>query len=105
MLLLTFNSFLAIVVVIISLLPLVASEGGTVISQYRSNLGLDGYKAGHLGDIASFGVFAFIIYVFQIIVSTKLYEERKNSSLIVLGMTTVLLIFALIVVNALLELR
>lgn len=105
LLLLTVNSFLAVVLLIISLLPLSGSEGGTVISEYRSNLGLDGYRAGHLGDIASFGAFALIVYGFQIVVSMRLYEERKNSSLIVLGLTTVLLVFALIAVNALLELR
>lgn len=105
LLLLTINSFLAVVCIIVSLLPLAGSSGGVVISQYRSNLGLDGYKAGHLGDIASFSAFAVIVYIFQLITSVKLYDERKNFSLVVLGLTTITLIFALIVVNALLELR
>lgn len=103
--LLTANSFLAVLCAIIALLPLAGGEGGTVISQYRTNLGLDGYKAGNLADIASFAIFAVIVYVFQLVISMKIYEERKSAGLVVLSLGTVLLVFALIVVNALLDLR
>jgi hypothetical protein len=102
--LLTANTFLVIACLIISLLPLMGSEGG-VISEYRSNLGLDGYRAGDISDILSFGIFATIIYTFQLFFGIKLYGERKNASLALLSLSAVLLLFALIVCNALLELR
>ena len=104
LLLLTVNTCLVIACLIISLLPLMGSGGG-VISEYRSNLGLDGYRAGDMTDIVSFGIFGVIVYAFQLFFGIKLYSERKYASLALLSLSTLLLLFALIVCNALLELR
>lgn len=104
LLLLTVNTFFVLACIVISLLPLLGT-GGAVISEYRSNLGLDGYRAGNLGDIVSFGIFALIVYVFQLYFGIKLYAERRSASIILLCLSTILLLFTLIVCNALLELR
>jgi len=101
---LTINTFLLIVCVIVALLPL-TDANGTIIAEYRSNLGLDGYKVGSSLDMISFGVFAIIVYAVQLYSSIKLYEKQKSISLIALLLGTVLLVFTLIVCNALIELR
>jgi len=104
LLVITINTFLLIACVVVALLPLTDTRG-TIISEYRSNLGLDGYRAGSVGDIISFGVFAALIYIFQLYTSIKLYEKNKQASVIVLLLSTILLLFTLIVCNALIELR
>jgi hypothetical protein len=104
LLVLTVNTFLALVCVVMSLLPL-AGSGGAVIAEYRSNLGLAGYRAGSMLDIVSFGVFAAIVYSSQVFIGTKIYHIRKRASMIVLLLTTVLLLFAIVVLSALLDLR
>ena len=104
LLVLTINTFLLLVCVIVALLPL-TDASGTIISEYRSNLGLDGYKVGTMLDMVSFALFAIIVYSVQLYSSLKLYEKQKPVSLIALLLGTVILVFTLIVCNALIELR
>jgi hypothetical protein len=99
------NALLAAATIFVVLLPILTGSDDTYIVQYRANLGLDAYLAGSYLDILSFGIFAVIIYVFQFVVSKKLYTDRKGASLSILTLATILLVCALIVVNSLLELR
>jgi len=104
LLLLTVNSFLAIVCVLSVVLRL-DETGGSYIAQYRSNLGIDHFKVGGAKDILSFALFAVLAYVFQLIISMRIYHIRKHAAWAVLMFTTILLIFTLIVSNSLLILR
>lgn len=104
LLLLTVNAVLAIFAAITAVLPIMDSSGA-FIGEYRSNLGLDAYRAGGALDMVSFAVFVILVYGFQLFTSLRLYEIKKSVSLVVLMLTSVLLIFTLIVTNALLELR
>ena len=104
LLILSINTFLALALVITALLPLSDPNAG-FIREYRSNLGLDGYRAGDIKDIVSFAVFAVIIYAFQIYTSMKVYHIHKRLSMVILLLTLIALIFGLLACNALLSLR
>ena len=76
LLLLTLNTFLAIALIIRSLLSLGDSDAG-YIKEYRGDLGLDGFKALFL-DILAFGLFALIIYGFQVFTVWKITPCAKK---------------------------
>jgi len=103
LLLLSINTFLAAALVITSLLAINDSDSG-FIREYRSDLGLDGFKAGGIKDIIAFAVFAAILYVFQLWTSRKIHHIRRHLSLIILLLAMIVYIFALLVLNALLGL-
>lgn len=103
LLILSINTFLALALIITSLLSLTGSSGG-YIREYRANLGLDGYKEGNVLDIVAFAAFATIVYIFQLITSIKIYHVRKHMSLIILLLTLILFIFSLLTINGLLSL-
>lgn len=103
LLLLSINTFLAVAMIITSLLSLNDSGAG-YIKEYRSDLGLDGFRAGGVIDIVAFAVFALIVFVFHFITSRKIYHIRRHLSLVILLLTMVVYIFGLLVLNALLGL-
>jgi hypothetical protein len=103
LLILSINTFLAMALIITSLLSINNSDAG-YIKEFRSDLGLDGYKAGGVVDIVAFALFSTVLYVFQLLSSTKIYHIRRHLSLIILLLTMIIYIFALMVINALLGL-
>ena len=103
LLILSINTFLAIALIITALLSVNDSSAG-YIKEFRSDLGLDGYKAGGMIDILAFAAFSLILYVFQFLAATKLYHIRRHLSLIILLLSLIVYIFALMVINALLGL-
>lgn len=103
LLILSINTFLAVSLAIIALLSINDSASG-YIKEFRSDLGLDGYKSGGVLDIVAFAVFSVVLYVFQFFAARKTYHIRKHLSLIILILTTVIYIFAIMVINALLSL-
>lgn len=103
LLILTINTFLAIVLIISSLLALGDSDAG-YIKEYRANLGLDGYIAGGVFDIVSFAIFSVIVYIFHLVVGYKVYHIHKRFSLIVLFLGLITFIFGLRALRALLGL-
>ena len=103
LLILSINTFLALALVITALLS-ISDSGAGYIKEFRSDLGLDGYKAGGVIDIVAFAVFSVILYVFQLLASTKIYHIRRHLSLVILLLTLIVYIFALMVINALLGL-
>ena len=103
LLVLSINTFLGLALIITSLLSMNNSDAG-YIKEFRSDLGLDGYKAGGVADIVAFAVFAVILYVFQLMTATRMYHIRRHLSLIILLLTMIVYIFALMVINALLNL-
>lgn len=103
LLLLSVNTFLALALLITALLAINDSDAG-YIREYRSDLGLDGYKAGGLQDILAFGAFSIILYVFTLLSSIKIYHIRRHLSVVILFFGTVIYIFGLLSLNALLSL-
>lgn len=104
LLFLTINSFLVILIALTVLLRLGDQAAGYIV-QYRSNLGLDGFKVGEASEMLSFIGFAILVFVLQLFMSVRMYHIRKHVSQITLIFTSVLLVFTLIVSNALLVLR
>lgn len=103
LLILSINTFLALALIITSLLSVSDADSG-FIKEFRSDLGLDGYKAGGALDILAFAVFSVVLYVFQFFSSTKIYHIRRQLSLVILLLTMIVYIFSLMVINALLGL-
>jgi hypothetical protein len=104
LLFLTINSFL-VVLCTITVLYKLGDQNAGYIAQYRSNLGLDGFKVGGVREVLSFIAFAILAFIFQLFMSIRMYHIRKHVSQIILILTSLLLIFTLIVSNALLVLR
>jgi hypothetical protein len=105
LLFLAVNSFLVLAITASILLRVGGDFGDEYIREYRSNLGLDAFQSGGIADILSFVGFALIVFTVQLLLSKKLYDFRRDGALIIVIMTTLTLIFALIVGNALLTIR
>jgi len=106
LLLLSVNTFLTLMGSVLILLRLDSGRTNGYIVQYRATLGLvDTYKAGSVTSILSFIVFAFLVLIFHTLLSMKVYNERRHFSTMILGLGLLLLVIAIIVSNALLELR
>ena len=98
--------FLMLVCIILVLLRF-GSSGATngYIVQFRANLGISAFKTGSLTSILSFPLFAVLTSVIGIVLSAKVYAIRRQLALTVMALTTLLLVLAIIVSNALLVLR
>lgn len=105
LLLITVNAFLAAVTSVLILLRLDGSRADGYFIQYRENLGLNAYKVGSTAGLLSFIVFAVFVLVFHTWISVRSYQQRRDVSIVVLAMATLLLALTLIVSNALLVLR
>ncbi|MEX2014586.1 MAG: hypothetical protein WD885_01475 [Candidatus Saccharimonadales bacterium] len=103
LLILSINTFLALALIITALLS-IDSAGPGFIKEFRSDLGLDGYKAGGVLDIVAFAIFSLVLYAFQFLAATKIYHIRRHLSLVILLLTLIIYLFSLMVINALLGL-
>lgn len=99
------NAFLVFAITASMLLRLGGGSGTEYIREYRANLGLDAFQSGGVADMASFVAFAAIVYALHLLLSKKMYEFRREGAMIIIFMTTLALVFALIVGNALLTIR
>ena len=104
-LLISINSFLALLVAILVLFRLDSGGSDVYIVEYRANLGLSAFKRGGSAPLLSFVVFGLLILVIHIILSMRVYPVRRQFSVAILAMATLLLCLSLIVSNALLILR
>lgn len=105
LLLLSINTFLMLLSTFLVLFNLDSGQEEGYIVEYRSNLGISAFTRGDLADLVAFIVFAVLIAGFHWFISMKLYGIRRNFSIAVLSMGTLLLIINMIVSNALLVLR
>lgn len=105
LLLLTINGFLTLVTTVLILLRLDTSRTDGYFVQYRANLGLNAYQVGSFVSLLSFILLSIFISAFHTLISVRLFPERREVGLIVLGFGTILLTLTLIVSNALLVLR
>ncbi len=105
LLLISINAFLAFLLSLWILFKLDSGRSAGYIVQYRANLGISALKTGEAIELVAFIVFGFLVLVAHTVLSIKAYPIRREVSLVVLGMGTLLLLLALIVSNALLVLR
>ncbi len=102
LLLLSVNTFLAILGSVLIGLNLNNGHSNGYIVQYRANLGLSAFKSGNVTTFISFILFALFTLVFNTILSIRIYHVRRLYSVVVLTMATLLIILVLVVSNALL---
>lgn len=106
LLLVSGTAFLTLTAVVLILLKLSAGQSASnYIVSYRASLGIDRYATGTVKDIASFILAAALIFGMSLTLSFKAYKVRRELSLVVLALTFPLLLFLIVVSNALLVLR
>lgn len=105
LLLLSVNTFLAIISTILMFYRLDAARSSGYIAEYRANLGISPFKPGTLSDLLAFIVFAWLIVGLHVFLSARVYSRHRHYAVSVLGMGTLLLVLAIIVSNSLLVLR
>lgn len=103
--------FLNLLVVLGALITIIATTlridtSKTVsIFRYQTALGLAGFKHANVTELYSFAIAAVVIAIVAIIVSARLYKQRRTLSLLVLSLTIIALLFNLIVSGAILNLQ
>jgi hypothetical protein len=105
LLLLSINTFLAVLSSVLILLRMDSSRADSYIVQYRANLGLSAFKAGGSSTFLSFILFAFITLGLSVMLSMRVYPFHKQFAVAILSLGLLLLTLGLIVSNALLVLR
>ena len=106
LLLVSVMSFLTLAAVVLVLLKLGSGQGtSNYIVSYRSSLGIDRYGTGTVRDIFSFIVAAVLTFGVSLVLAYRSYQVRRELSLVILSLTIPLLLFLIVVSNALLVLR
>lgn len=105
LLLLGVNAFLAFLAILSVLFRLQGAGSNGYIVQYRANLGISAFKTGSVLSILSFIGFALLVFVTHTGLSFRTYHIRKQLSVAILSLGTLLLILGIIVSNSLLVLR
>ena len=99
-------AFLTVLAVILVLLKLGSGQGSSsYIVSYRASLGIDRYTTGTVGDILSFVAAALLIFVVSVTLAYRSYRIKRELSLAILSLSVPLLVFLIVVSNALLVLR
>lgn len=104
-LLISINTFLALLNSILILFRLDGGGSDVYIVQYRANLGLSAFKRGGPEPLLSFVVFGLLILALHILLSIRVYSVRRQFAVTILALGTLLLCLSIIVSNALLILR
>ena len=106
LLLVSISAFLMLAAVVLVLLKLGGGQGtSNYIVSYRASLGIDRYTTGTVRDIVSFVVSAVLMFGVGLVLSYRAYAVKRELSLTVLALTVPLLLFLIVVSNALLVLR
>lgn len=105
LLILSINTFVVLLNTILILLRLDSSNTDSYIVQYRANLGLSGFSVGSSVTFWSFILFSVLMLVGNAILSMRIYEFHRRYSVVILALSTLVIVLALIVTNALLVLR
>jgi len=104
LLLLSINAFLTLLTVLSVVFRLQGASGSYIV-QYRSNLGTGAFESGSLGQILTFVAYALAIFGIHAVLAHRTYPIRKELSVTVLGLGTLLLLLCVIISDALLALR
>lgn len=106
LLLVSGTAFLTLVAVVLVLLKLNSGQGtSNYIIAYRASAGIDRYTTGTIRDILGFIVAALLIFGVSTALSYRTYPVRRELALVILALTVPLLLFLIVVSNALLVLR
>lgn len=106
LLLVSGTTFLTLLAVVLILLKLNSGQGtSNYIIAYRASAGIDRYTTGTIRDILSFIIAALITFGVGLALSYRTYPVRRELSLVILALTVPLLLFLIVVSNALLVLR
>ena len=106
LLLVSSTAFLTLAAIVLILLKLDSGQGtSNYIISYRASLGIDRYATGTIKDILSFVVAALLIFTVGVVLGYRTYPVRRELSIAVLALTVPLLLFLIVVSNALLVLR
>ncbi len=106
LLLVSSTAFLTLVAVVLVLLKLNSGQGtSNYIISYRASLGIDRYATGTIKDILSFIIAALLIFGVGVVLGYRTYPVRRELSIAILALTVPLLLFLIVVSNALLVLR
>lgn len=104
LLLLSVNSLLAVLGTIMLLLKLGNSSTEYHIVQYRSDLGLSAFKNGSATSLIAFIVFVWLVLIINTVLSYRTYHLRRDYSIVMLSLATLLIVLSMIVSNALIVL-
>ena len=105
LLLLTVNTFFAVLTSLMIVLRLDSSHNQGYIVGYRPTLGLSAYHKGDSLGLLSFAVFSVLVLVFHTVLSARVYSLRRNFAITILALGLLLILLALVISNALLMLR
>ena len=105
LLLLSINAFLTLALTVLVLLRLGSSHSTGYIVQYRPNLGIGAFRTGSVAELFSFIGFGFLVLIIHSVLARRAYHVRRQVSLAILSLGVLLLLFAIIIANALLTLR
>ena len=98
-------AFLTLASVVLILLELVSRQSSSYIISNRPSLGIDHYTTGTVADILAFVVAVVLISTVGAVLGYRTYPVRRELSLVILVLTLPLLVFLIVVSNALLVLR
>ena len=103
LLLLSVNGFLAVLTTLSVLFRLQGGGEGYIV-QYRANLGISAFKNGTVEQILSFVAFAVLVFLIHVALSWRTYGIRRELSVLILALGSLLLLIGAIVSDALLAL-
>jgi hypothetical protein len=99
-------AFLTLAAIVLIILKLGAGQGtSNYIVSYRASLGIDRYTTGTLKEIVSFMIGALLLFGISLTLSYRAYKVKRELALVILALTIPLLLFLIVVSNALLVLR
>lgn len=99
-------AFLTLVAIVLVMLKLNSGQGtSNYIIAYRATAGIDHYTTGTIRDILGFIVAALLIFGIGTVLGYRTYPVRRELALVILALTVPLLLFLIVVSNALLVLR
>src|SRR5437764_1164086 len=96
LLLLTANTFFAVLNTIWILLRLSSGRHESYIVQYRPSLGLSAFYKGDSTGILSFAVFSLLVLVLHTFLSIRVYHIRRHLVLVILAMGLLLILLSLV---------
>jgi len=105
LLILSINTFVALLNTVLILLRLDSTRTDSYIVQYRANLGLSGFEVGSSATFFSFIIFLALMVVGTAILSMRIYPSHRRYGVTMLALGTLVIVLSLIVTNALLVLR
>ena len=103
--------FLNLIVVLSALINVIStmlridSSQKIVVLRYQVALGLAGFQRGSVVQLYSFAIAAFLFAVVAILLSARLYKQKRDLSILILSLTIVALLFNLVVSDAILKLQ